>query len=932
MDYKSTLNLPQTDFPMKAGLSQQEPLRVEAWKKDRVYERMIAKRKDKKQFVLHDGPPYANGNIHVGHTLNKILKDIVIKYKNMSGYHAEYIPGWDCHGLPIELGVEKQLKELKKEKSQMGRVEVRQLCRAYARGWIDRQREQFQRLGCFGDWDNPYLTLSDNYTASINRELGRITASGALYRGNKPVYWCPNCATALAEAEIEYAEHTSPSIYVKFELDALSAKKLNLPADKKVYLVIWTTTPWTLPANLGLAVNPTFDYETLDTGTELLIVAQDLRKKFIEATGVSVKEGTEHVISGSVFEGLKAHHPFLKRTSLVILADHVTLEAGTGIVHTAPGHGMEDYIAGKKYGLEAYSPVDAQGRYTGDVPEYEGMKAFDCNKLIGERMALSGHLIKLAFIKHSYAHCWRCHGPVMYRATPQWFIGMDMPLQKHGGKTLRELAVTEIHATKWVPQWGVNRILAMVEGRPDWCVSRQRVWGVPITIFYCEGCGDAITDPANFEHIANLVDKHGPDIWYEWDASKLMPEGIKCGCGCAKFTKETDILDVWFDSGVSHAAVLDSKFGAGKVSWPADLYLEGSDQHRGWFQTSLITAVATRGKAPFKTVLTHGFVNDAHGKKMSKSKGNVTDPMEFASKQGAEILRLWVVLEDYRNDVNFSLETIERIGDGYRRIRNTFRYMLGNLYDFDPAKDTVADEKLMELDRWALGQTAAFLKRLRGAYENYEYHTAYHELVNFCSSTLSALYFDILKDRLYTAKKNAIERRSSQTVLHRILTSLVTGLAPIMSFTCEEVWAAMKGQGSVFEQDFPAWGEDPRWESAQTKELVARMELILTVRGQANKKIEEKRANKEIGHPLEARLSLKPEQATLDAFAKTETNGESIARLLLVSKIDFDGPSAEIVVTQAEGTKCGRCWTYTTEVGQNQSHPELCGRCVEAIS
>lgn len=925
MDYKSTLNLPQTDFPMKASLPQREPEQVRKWEAETLYSRMVAKRSNGPMFVLHDGPPYANGNIHLGHTLNKVLKDIVIKYKNMAGFHAAFIPGWDCHGLPIELGVEKQLREQKKDKSQLSKVDIRNLCKEYATTYIDKQREQFKRLGILADWDHPYLTMSDDYVANIVRELGRISATGNLYKGNKPVYWCANDATALADAEIEYHDHSSPSIHVKFYLQEASIKIVaglsDAIKDKKAAVVIWTTTPWTLPANLGIALHPEFDYAAIDIGDEIVIVAEGLREKFLADTGLS--GSVVGTFKGTQFERLHADHPFMNRTSLLILGEHVTLEAGTGAVHTAPGHGVDDYKVGIKYGLDVIAPVNSYGKFTDDVPQWKGLKVFDANKPIIETLQASGHLIKVAQIKHSYPHCWRCVKPVIFRATPQWFIGMDTSTQ------LRKRAIAEIQKVEWIPAWGINRILGMVESRPDWCISRQRVWGVPITVFYCEKCGEAANSKESFDHVADIIDKHGPNVWYEWPAEKLMKPGTKCKCGetnASSFRKETDILDVWFDSGVSHAAVLAAPKNKKQVRWPADLYLEGSDQHRGWFQTSLLTAVESRGAAPFKRVLTHGFVNDAEGKKMSKSKGNVTDPLEFASKYGAEILRLWVVVEDYRNDVNFSMETVERISDSYRKVRNTFRYILGNLYDFDPAT-ALKDSELCDLDQWALYRTELFLKRVRDAYESYEFHTAYHALVNFCAVDLSALYFDILKDRLYTSPKNSRERRSSQTALHKIGMTLAAGLAPIMSFTAEEVWTYLKQSGSVFEASFPVMNPVEGREIAAT-----RVERALSLRERINKEIEAKRALKEIGHNLEAHVTVTAPKALVDEVKSVK---EDLARLFIVSQIDFNSineGSVSVSVQRATGNKCGRCWSYTLDVGKNAADSQLCGRCVSAVA
>lgn len=912
---------------MKASLPQREPEQVKRWEENKTYHRMVEKRKNKPMFVLHDGPPYANGNIHIGHSLNKVLKDIVIKYKNMSGFHAEYVPGWDCHGLPIELGVEKQLREKKIDKSTLSKVEIRKMCKEYAQTYIDKQREQFKRLGVFGDWSRPYLTMSDDYVANIVRELGRISKAGNLYKGNKPVYWCPTDATALADAEIEYQDHTSPSIFVKFFLTEDSVKKLPALADavkgKPIAIVIWTTTPWTLPANLGVALHPEFDYAAIDTGSEVLIVAEGLREKFLTETGLSGSKVA--AIKGDKFDRLQARHPFIDRTSFLLLGDHVTLEAGTGAVHTAPGHGIDDYRVGQRYGLPVVAPVDSYGRYTDEAPAYKGMKVFEANTAIVEQLKNSGHLVKVSNLKHSYPHCWRCNKPVLFRATPQWFIGMD------ANTGLRKRAIEEIKNVEWIPAWGINRILGMVEGRPDWCISRQRVWGVPITVFYCEKCDESIESQESFDFVADLIDQHGSNIWYEWSAEKLLKPGLKCkNCGEAdakNFRKETDILDVWFDSGVSHAAVLAAPKNKGKVRWPADLYLEGSDQHRGWFQTSLLTAVESRGHAPFKRVLTHGFVNDKDGKKMSKSKGNVADPMEFAAKSGAEILRLWIVVEDYRNDVNFSLETIERISESYRKVRNTFRYILGNLYDYDP-KMAPKETEFCDLDQWALDRTEQFLVRLRQAYESYEFHLAYHALVNFCAVDLSSLYFDILKDRLYTSPKNSRERRSSQAALHKIAVALAKGLAPIFSFTAEEVWGYLKQEGSVFDADFPVWEK-----VAGREEAARRINAVIEARPEINKEIEQKRAAKEIGHSLETAVSFTAPKERIEQL-KTAGENENLARLFIVSNIELhpstDG-SVSIKVERAAGNKCARCWSYKREVGSDAKYADLCNRCVSAV-
>ncbi|OFZ55988.1 MAG: isoleucine--tRNA ligase, partial [Bdellovibrionales bacterium RIFOXYC1_FULL_54_43] len=697
-DYKKTLNLPQTEFPMRGSLPEREPPMIERWHRDRIYYRMVEKNIGSKlgRFLLHDGPPYANGNIHLGHALNKVLKDVVIKYKNMCGYEAPFVPGWDCHGLPIELGVEKQLLDQKRDKAGMPITQLREMCREYAKKYIAVQKEQFNRLEVFGDWDDPYLTMDKRYVASIVRELGRCAAAGVLYKGNKPVHWCASCTTALAEAEIEYADKKSPSIYVKFDLtdDAIRAfpelaEIVRREGATRTSLIIWTTTPWTLPANLGISLHPEFDYVAIKVpaleGTEIWIVAKGLQESFERAAGFEKPSTTLLTFKAERLHRKNARHPFIDRNSLIMMGEHVTLETGTGAVHTAPGHGVDDYKIGMKYGLGTTAPVDDKGKFTTEFAEMQGQFVFKTNEPIIEKLRAGGHLVSRADIEHSYPHCWRCNTPVIFRATPQWFIGMEP--RAGVGMTLRDRAKAAIREVRWVPSWGINRIMGMVESRPDWCISRQRTWGVPITVFYCESCNEPKADQGVFNAMADQIEAKGVDIWFTEPAEKLVPVGTKCSnCQGTKFKKERDILDVWFDSGVSHAAVCEKR----DLGWPADLYLEGSDQHRGWFQTSLLTGVATRGKAPFRTVLTHGFVNDKSGKKMSKSKGNVTSPLDLMKTHGAEILRLWVVLEDYRNDVNFSMESLERVSESYRKIRNTIRFLLGNLYDFNPDKDLVS--------------------------------------------------------------------------------------------------------------------------------------------------------------------------------------------------------------------------------------------------
>ena len=938
-DYKATLNLPQTDFPMRGSLPQREPEQVDRWLKSRLYQRMVEKNHHRRapRFLLHDGPPYANGNIHIGHALNKILKDVVVKFKNMSGHEAVYVPGWDCHGLPIELGVEKQLLDQKKDKHEIPVTELRAMCRDYAQKYVDIQKSQFQSLEIFGEWDHPYLTMDQHYVASIIRELGKCATSGFLYKGNKPVYWCPNCSTALAEAEIEYAEKKSPSIYVKFDLTSQALQSFPELAQKaqdenavRVSLLIWTTTPWTLPANLGIALHPELDYVVIKAptleGTELWIVAKALQERVERVAGFEKISEPLLTFKADRLHKQNAKHPFLDRSSLIMLGDHVTSDVGTGAVHIAPGHGVDDYKLGSRYQLEIYAPVDDQGKYTSAFADFQGQFVFKANEGIVAKLEESGHLLAREDIQHSYPHCWRCQRPVIFRATPQWFIGMDLGASKD--LSLRSKSEAAIRECTWVPAWGVNRISAMIESRPDWCISRQRIWGVPITVFYCQTCGEAKADEATFKYVADAVASRGVDIWFTESVESLLPQNSKCfHCGGFEFKKEKDILDVWFDSGVSHAAVCEAR----GLGWPADLYLEGSDQHRGWFQTSLLTAVATRGRAPFRTALTHGFVNDKDGKKMSKSKGNVVSPLDILKSHGAENLRLWVTLEDYRNDLNFSKESLERVSETYRKIRNTARFLLANLFDFKPDQDSVPLKQMGDLDRWALSRSADVFQKVYEAYESYEFHQVYHLMMNFCGVELSSVYFDILKDRLYTAGKHSLERRSSQTAMMEIARALARVLAPILSFTSEEIWgylpAYLEKEDSVFLADFPrSEGGMRGWRDVHLEE---RFSKVWEVRNSVLKTLEESRRDKVIGHPREAKVEL---TVTRELRGMLNEIHEDLGRLFLVSDLELkEGAEIHAVVTRVSGQKCSRCWIYLDSVGKNSHFIDLCHRCVEAI-
>ncbi|MBZ0156157.1 MAG: isoleucine--tRNA ligase [Alphaproteobacteria bacterium] len=930
MDYKDTLNLPQTDFPMKANLNQREPEMLSYWEGRGIYRKLQEKNRGDRKYILHDGPPYANGNIHIGHALNKILKDIIVKHRSMQGYYSPYVPGWDCHGLPIELQVDKNLGD---KKEQVDILKKRQLCREYAGTFVEIQREEFKRLGVFGDWDDPYLTLSFGYEASIVREFFRFVKNGMVYKGKKPVHWCPSCVTALAEAEVEYAEKESPSIFVRFRvLDEDLARSLPELAGKPAYIVIWTTTPWTLPANLALAVNPELIYAAVEEEGEIHIVAEDnlgtLKEKGVVRGEVVLKT------SGERLEGMRARHPFLDRESKVILGDFVSVGEGSGIVHIAPGHGEDDYNAGLKYGLDIYAPVDDRGRFTKAVPPFEGQFVFKANEGIIETLREKQALLGVEKIRHSYPHCWRCKKPVIFRATAQWFISMEKG-------DLRKKSLEEIGKVRWVPSWGRDRIFGMVSNRPDWCVSRQRAWGVPITLITCDDCGEFVNDPALFDRITGLVEEHGADVWFTRGIEEFLGRGYACTrCGGSSFRKETDILDVWFDSGVSHAAVLERDE---RLSWPADMYLEGSDQHRGWFQSSLLASVGTRGKAPYRTVLTHGFTVDGQGKKMSKSLGNVIAPQEIIKANGAEIIRLWVSAEDYRDDIRLSKEIINRLTEAYRKIRNTGRFLLGTLSDFDGSDYS---GHLLEIDRWALSRLQGLIRKVSAAYENFDFHEVFHSLYNFCIVDMSSFYLDILKDRLYTFRKESPERRAAQWVMCRILVDMTRLMAPILSFTAEEIWSYLsprqkpsgEGAESVFLSGFPAADE-----GFLDEELEKRWEGLIRIRDEANKALEIKRKEKFIGNALEAQLVLYAPEKTLTLLKNYR---DFLPALFIVSGVElhpdgektsdaYESPEIKdlsIRVDRASGQKCERCWNWSITVGKSPEHPGVCERCMKALS
>ena len=926
MDYKNTLNLPQTDFPMKANLAQREPEMLKKWEEMNIYKKIRQVAKGNPPYILHDGPPYANGNIHLGTALNKIIKDIVIKSKNMTGFDGVYVPGWDCHGLPIEHQVD---KELGAKKGSMSQVEKRRACRVYAEKYVGIQREQFKRLGVFGEWDNPYLTMAYPYEAATVAEFGKLYLNGSVYKGKKPVYWCATCKTALAEAEVEYADHSTPSIYVKFAFVSDIAQVLPKLTGQKVSMVIWTTTPWTIPANLAIAVKDDFIYVAVKIDNNVLIVAKDMLDYCLEA--FSYRGKSYEILDefkGEVLEGQKCVHPLVKRNSLLILAPFVTLEAGTGAVHIAPGHGQEDYEIGLEYGLDNYAPVDDAGKFTEDVEHFAGQFVFDANDNVIKKLKEVGALLGHFPMQHSYPHCWRCKKPIIFRSTEQWFISMEK-------NDLRKKALACINEVKWIPSWGRDRIYGMVENRPDWCISRQRLWGVPITVFYCAKCKNEVMNKEILDNLVSLMEKEGADVWFEKEPKDLMPKHTTCPhCHAAEFTKEINILDVWFDSGVSHAAVLEKR---PDLSSPCDMYLEGSDQHRGWFHSSLLESVGTRGRAPYKSVLTHGFVVDGDGKKMSKSVGNVIGAEEAIAKYGAEILRLWVAAEDYTDDIRISDEILKRLMEAYRRIRNTSRFILGNLYDFNVDKDAVAYEQMMEMDKWALHRLQEVIKRVTEAYERYQFHVVFYTLYNYCTVDLSALYLDVLKDRLYTNKAASTVRRSGQTAMFIILDSMTRLLAPILTFTSEEVWSAMpswnKKEKSIHLAQFPQVSD--KYFNA---ELGERWKAMIDAKSEIAKAVEQARKEKTIGHSLDARIIFTVPQKLRELIA---SHLEDMRSLLIVSQLQFveekdiaaPFKSEEIKglvvgVEKARGGKCERCWIYEESVGSDAKHPTVCARCL----
>ena len=926
MDYNKTLNLPKTDFPMRASLPQREPEFLKKWNENDQYKKLMDYNEGKPLFVLHDGPPYANGDIHIGHALNKTLKDFIVRYKNMTGFKSPFVPGWDTHGLPTELAARKKAGIT--AESNISDLELRKICRDTALGYVNLQRESFKRMGIIAEWDNPYITLKKEFEQEQIKVFANMASKGYIYKGLKPVYWCSDCNTALAEAEIEYAEDPCHSIYVKFKVTEDFGKLTALGAElDKTYFVIWTTTTWTLPANVAICVGPNYEYSILKANGEYYVMATDLAPVAMADAGITDYE-TVGIVRGDELEYMKTAHPFIDRTSLVIVGDHVTLESGTGCVHTAPGHGVDDFIVCKKYPeIPIVVPVDNKGVLTEEAGQFAGLTTEEANKPIAEYLDKIGALFALKKIKHQYPHCWRCHKPVIFRATSQWFCSVD---------DFKDAAVKAAEDVKWYPEWGKDRLQSMVLERADWCISRQRKWGVPIPVVYCKDCGKEIIDDGVMQKVSDIFGKEGSDAWYAHDAEYFLPEGFKCPhCGKSNgFEKESDIMDVWFDSGSSHAAVCRKR---PYLKWPADVYLEGADQYRGWFQSSLLTSVAAGDGAPYKQIITHGWTVDGEGRKMSKSLGNGIAPQEIISKYGADILRLWVASADYHADIRISPEILKQISDNYRKLRNTARYCLGNLYDFDPDKDMVSNDELEELDKYALMKLDEVIAIARKGYDEYEYHTTAHALHNFCVVDMSNFYFDVLKDRLYTTAPDSKSRRAAQTVLYKVLDALTLILTPILAFTCDEIWTAMKHDKSR-NPEGPLFNSIPTADYIETDEsFIAKWDRIHEIRTDVQKALELARNEKVIGKPLEAKVTLYADGELAD-FLKSEL--KSLPEIFITSAVEIadgegefkgDVKGLSITVNKADGEKCERCWKFSDTVGQDSEHPTLCAHCAETM-
>ena len=1006
LDLKKTVNLPKTNFSQKANLAQSEPARLQKWYELDLYRLIQQSRAGREKFIMHDGPPYANADIHLGTAMNKILKDFIVKSRTMMGFDTPYVPGYDCHGLPIEQHVERALEKKGKKKTDLSVETFRRICREHAENALKSQTRDFKRLGILGEWDDPYLTMSNHYEAETARMFGRFVERGYVYKGARPVYWCIKDQTALAEAEVEYHQHTSPSVYVKFPLRSDPAVIDPALAGRSVFVLIWTTTPWTLPANLGIAVHPDFEYSAFEHGDEVYIVASELVEAVVAKCGLTPAPNILARFPGAALDKLEAGHPWINRPSLLMVGEHVTMggeadaeteldvseaqkkssdsKAGTGCVHTAPGHGHDDFVIGKRYGLDIYCPVDNAGRFTPDVTHFSGMRVFEANDQIVEFMRERGVLLFSEKYDHRYPHCWRCKNPVIFRATPQWFIAMDgVPDGETGGRgeagtegrgeaetggsgeaetggsgdgvkdsesplppvspspslpvspsprprvpasprpSLREAALAEIQRVNWIPAWGVDRMSNMFKGRPDWCVSRQRVWGVSIPVFYCAKCNEAVADPAVINHVADIFERESGDAWYTREASELLPPGYVCkGCGGTEWIKETDILDVWFDSGVSSIAVLESRE---ELRWPADVYIEGGDQFRGWFNSSLMVGIAAHDRAPYKTVITHGWTLDAQGRAMHKSAGNAIEPDKVIKQSGAETIRLWCASSNYFDDMRGSDEILQRVTDAYRKLRNTARFALGNLHEFDPSRDSVPDEEMEEIDRWALAELDRVLGEVANAYEAYEFHNVYRALYNFSTVTLSARYFDIIKDRLYTFAPRSKARRSAQTALLRIADALARTLAPILVFTADEIWENLPARdaASVHIAEFPVASQQNH------DDLRATWTMLFEIRDDVLRVLEDARVAKKIGSSLEAKVTLTAFGETLALLRKYE---KDLRYIFIVSQVEVVEGSQSITVSRADGEKCERCWNYSTRVGESEQYPTVCERCVAALA
>lgn len=923
MDYSKTLNLPQTNFPMRANLPIRELEILKLWEEIDIYNKVQEKQKERPKYILHDGPPYSNGDIHIGHALNKILKDIVVKYKTISGFNSPYIPGWDTHGLPTEI---QALKLLNLDKEKITPQDLREKCKKTAEHYLNIQRKQFIRLGVRGNWENPYITFLPHYEAKEISAFLELIKQDAVYRSLKPVYWCWRCETSLADAEIEYKEHTSPSIYVKFKVMDNTSFSFSLPT----YIIIWTTTPWTLPANVAVAVHPKYLYAAVKVGEEIFIMAEELLSSTLSTLNIKNYEIIK-TFPGVELGGIKIKHPFMEREGVIILADYISKETGCGCVHIAPGHGLEDYLTGLRYNLPIISPVDNKGRFTSDIDFVCGELVFSANEKIIDKMKEKGNLLSCSEIVHSYPHCWRCSQPVIFRATEQWFISFEK---------LLDLVLEEIKKVKWIPPWGEERILSMVKNRPDWCISRQRSWGVPIPAFYCKECKEVILNEDTIKRIIPLFEKEGSDAWFKYSSREILGDYFCPQCKSADFEKEADILDVWFDSGSSFFCILDGKEG---LSFPADMYLEGTDQYRGWYQSSLWISLFVNKCAPYREVLTHGFVVDEEGRKMSKSLGNAIDPQNIISKYGADILRLWVAYSDFRSDVKISENILLQVIDAYRKIRNTFRFLLGNIHNFNPEKDKIAYSDLQDIDKYLLGKLQEITEKVTTAYNNFELHIVFHTIYNFCTVDLSSFYFDIKKDCLYTFSPNSKKRESVRTTLREILFTLVKLISPILTFTSEEVWQNISEEK---EKSVQLSNLSPLPDEYKNEEIKERFEKLRQIREEINCALEGKRKEGIIGSSLEAKVEIFAEGENLDLL-RGPTQEELreffiVSEVEIISALDYNEDlwdvfesekyiDLKIKVSKCSGRKCVRCWNFSSTTGQDNDYPDICERCIKAI-